>query len=582
MVSFLWAVVAASALGVAWGNPLARRTLQLHEARAAAPSGYTLISSASPDTVLNLRVALVQSNIDGLLDTLYDVSDPESPNYGEYLTKEEVEAYVKPTQDSVEAVNAWLGDNNLTATPVSPSGDWVEVNIPVSKANELLDTDFSVFRHEVTGTQTIRALQYSIPVDLAEHVDLIHPITSFPVQIVNNTAPAFVAAASPHIPAVTRDTSNVTAVCGPYNRSNITVACLQYLYGIPTTTATNPDNGIVVAGYVEQYANANDLKIFLEQYRPDINPSTTFATETIDGGSNLQNVTAGSEGNLDIQYTVGLATGVPVTYLLAGNDTHDGLSGYLDTVNYVLNQASPPPVMTTSYSANEDVISEKLAYNLCNAYAQLGARGVSILFSSGDGGVSGTGYQDCTTFVPTFPNTCPYVTSVGATGADINWADQQGVPFSGGGFSNYFPMPTYQSSAVSAYLKQLGSNDTGLYNASGRGFPDVSGFGVDFATVVGGAYAPTTGTSCSTPMWASVIALLNDELLNVGKPVLGFLNPWLYSKAAGAVTDIVKGNNKQCLESDGSVAGFVATTGWDPVTGLGTPLYDKLRAAAGL
>ncbi|KAH9915488.1 family S53 protease [Fomitopsis serialis] len=562
MVSFLWAVVAASALGVAWGNPLARRTLQLHEARAAAPSGYTLISSASPDTVLNLRVALVQSNIDGLLDTLYDVSDPESPNYGEYLTKEEVEAYVKPTQDSVEAVYAWLGDNNLTATPVSPSGDWVEVNIPVSKANELLDADFSIFRHEATGMQTIRALQYSIPVDLAEHVDLIHPIISFPVQIVNNTAPA--------------------VICGPYTQPNITVACLQYLYGIPTIPATNPDNGIVVAGYLEEYANANDLKIFLERYRPDIDPSTTFATETIDGGSNLQNVTAGSEGNLDIQYTVGLATGVPVTYLLAGNDTHDGLSGFLDTVNYLLNQTSPPPVMTTSYSSNENVISEKLAYNLCNAYAQLGARGVSILFSSGDGGVSGTGYQDCTTFVPTFPNTCPYVTSVGATGADINWADQQGVPFSGGGFSNYFPTPAYQSSAVSAYLKQLGSNDTGLYNASGRGFPDISGFGVLFATVVDGHYNPATGTSCSTPMWASVIALLNDELLNAGKPVLGFLNPWLYSKAAGAVTDIVNGNNKQCLESDGSVAGFVATTGWDPVTGLGTPLYDTLRAAAGL
>jgi len=321
--------------------------------------------------------------------------------------------------------------------------------------------------------------------------------------------------------------------------------------------------------------------MFLEEYRPDMNSSMTFATETVDGSINLQNVTAGSEGILDIQYTVGLATDVPVTYLLAGNDTHDGLSGFLDTVNHALNQTSSPPVMTTSYSCNEDLISEQLAYNLCNAYAQLGAMGVSILFSSGDGGVSGEGTV-CTAFVPTFPNGCPYVTSVGSTGADVNWADEGGVPFSSGGFSNYFPMPAYQSSAVSAYLKQLGSNDTGLYNASGRGFPDISAFGVSFATMVNGAYEPATGTSCSTPMWASVIALLNDELLNAGKPVLGFLNPWLYSKAAGAMKDIVKGDNKACLESDGSVAGFLATTGWDPVTGLGRPLYDKLRAAAGL
>lgn len=53
------------------------------------------------------------------------------------------------------------------------------------------------------------------------------------------------------------------------------------------------------------------------------------------------------------------------------------------------------------------VLSTLPSSKLCNAYAQLGARGVSILFSSGDGGVSGTGFQECTTFVPTFPNTCP-------------------------------------------------------------------------------------------------------------------------------------------------------------------------------
>lgn len=50
-----------------------------------------------------------------------------------------------------------------------------------------------------------------------------------------------------------------------------------------------------------------------------------------------------------------------MTYLLVGNETTDGLNGYLDTVNHVLNETSPRPVMTTSYSSNEDEISEKLA-----------------------------------------------------------------------------------------------------------------------------------------------------------------------------------------------------------------------------
>ena len=62
-----------------------------------------------------------------------------------------------------------------------------------------------------------------------------------------------------------------------------------------------------------------------------------------------------------MQYTVGIATDVPVTYLLVGNETTDGIDGYLDTVNHVLNETSPPSVMTTSYSSNENELSEKLA-----------------------------------------------------------------------------------------------------------------------------------------------------------------------------------------------------------------------------
>ena len=65
-----------------------------------------------------------------------------------------------------------------------------------------------------------------------------------------------------------------------------------------------------------------------------------------------------------MQYTVGIATDVPVTYLLVGNETTDGIDGYLDTVNHVLNETSPPSVMTTSYSSNENELSEKLAVSV--------------------------------------------------------------------------------------------------------------------------------------------------------------------------------------------------------------------------
>jgi tripeptidyl-peptidase-1 len=78
---------------------------------------------------------------------------------------------------------------------------------------------------------------------------------------------------------------------------------------------------------------------------------------------NSQNISkAGSEANLDIQYTVGLATGVPTYFLSVGEKFQDGnLDGVLDTVNFVLGESTIPHVMTTSYGTNEDDLSPALA-----------------------------------------------------------------------------------------------------------------------------------------------------------------------------------------------------------------------------
>ena len=93
----------------------------------------------------------------------------------------------------------------------------------------------------------------------------------------------------------------------------------------------------------------------------------------------------------------------------------------------------------------------------------------------------------------------------------------------------------------------------------------------------GGDEFPVDGTSCSSPTFASVIALLNDRLIAAGKPPLGFLNPFLYSTGASAFNDVTSGSNPGC-----GTDGFPAVAGWDPVTGLGTPDFAKLLAAVGL
>ncbi|THH29754.1 hypothetical protein EUX98_g4430 [Antrodiella citrinella] len=555
-----------SLFGLVMGNPLGRRAMQLHESRSDVPAGFVKGSAASPESVLKLRIALAQNNPAGLTAALLDVSEPTSANFRQHLTKEEVEAFVAPKPETVTAVNQWLSENGLNATKISPTGDWISFEVPVSKASELLNADFETFTHVATGDESIRTLAYSIPADLVGHVELVHPTISFPNP--SGHLPVF------STPAKLPSAGNLTSEAVPSScAKTVTPACVQALYSVPTTPATEKTNTLGVSGFIQQYANQADLKTFLSDYRTDISSSTTFNLQTLDGGSNSQSPSqASDEANLDIQYTVGLATGVPTTFISVGNNFQDGnLEGFLDIVNFLLGESNPPNVLTTSYGQNENTISSTLSNQLCNAYQQLGARGTSILFASGDGGVSGSQSASCSTFVPTFPSGCPFLTSVGATSS----VPETSATFSAGGFSNVFTQPSYQASAVATYLKALGNTNSGKFTTTGRAYPDVAAIGDNVEIVLDGKKTPVSGTSCSSPIFASMISLINDKLVAQGKSPLGFLNPFLYANPS-AFNDITTGDNPGC-----NTNGFPAKAGWDPVTGLGTPNFPALLAAAG-
>ena len=82
-IFFLFSFVA-----YAFAKPIAR-SLRVHESITNLPSGFAPKGPAPPETTLNLRLALVQSNVSGLIDTLMDISDPTSVRYGQHLTKNE-------------------------------------------------------------------------------------------------------------------------------------------------------------------------------------------------------------------------------------------------------------------------------------------------------------------------------------------------------------------------------------------------------------------------------------------------------------------------------------------------------------
>lgn len=216
---------------------------------------------------------------------------------------------------------------------------------------------------------------------------------------------------------------------------------------------------------------------------------------------------------------------------------------------------------------------------------------MTVLYSSGDYGVASNTDQciDPATgdfnngtsgrFVPSFPGGCPYVTSVGATqiapGASVTQPEiaSETVIYSGGGFSNVFSIPSYQESAIAEYYANYAPSYTAeQYNNSQkvRGFPDVSANGAWYVVAVDGEFESVFGTSCSSPVFGSIITLVNEERYNAGKSSVGFINPTLYEHPE-VFNDITQGDNPGC-----GTTGFSAVPGWDPVTGLGTPNYPKL------
>ena len=195
-------------------------------------------------------------------------------------------------------------------------------------------------------------------------------------------------------------------------------------------------------------------------------------------------------------------------------------------------------------------------------------------------GIAGVGgyecHDNCKVFTADFPSSSPYIVSTGATQFEGSAAKgtEVATDWSSGGFSNFFPRPAYQEKAVSQFLGQT-KTPKKFFNQTGRGFPDVSAIGLGFQVMVNGSLMSVGGTSASTPVFASVVSLLNDIRLSNGLPTMGHINPFLYEAfetSKGAFTDILKGHNQYgCCTS-----GFEAMEGWDPITGIGTPVFQVL------
>merc|ERR1712151_198537 len=225
--------------------------------------------------------------------------------------------------------------------------------------------------------------------------------------------------------------------------------------------------------------------------------------------------------------------------------------------------------MGTSYGEDESSWSYPAAQRLNVEFQKAGVRGISLLYAAGDEGANCKGGK----FVPEGPGSSPYVTAVGGTMPAASYPEpgsESAIGLSSGGFSSYWPMPDYQKDAVATYLKKEGLPPASRgYNTSGRAYPDISAQATNFIVIAGLPIPGVSGTSCASPTAAGVFSLLNDLRLQQGKSTLGFLNPFIYANAA-AFNDITGG---------GGGSGWPPKKGWDAVTGVGTPDYQRLAAA---
>ncbi|KAF8265370.1 subtilisin-like protein [Lactarius quietus] len=548
----------------------------------AVPESWEGLGQPPSGTTIDLYVGLKPEHENALIDALYEVSSPKHPKYGKHLSKEQVAGLVAPHPNALELVNSWLGHHGIPASSVSVThggGTLMLRGVSVTQANILLGASYQLYKHVYSSETIVRTVGYALPMVLHEHILTVVPTTTFfPPPRQWQTPQNFSSEAATWLVKSGELGATLSSRRDPVKHT-LSPSFLRSLYRTETYVPAATDrNALGIGGFMNDYPNPDDLAMFMNKYRADA-LDATYNVELVNGGQyNPGEPTL--EAELDIQVAEGIAYPTPVTFYSTGESPSDGpppplgkddrLTAWL---KYLLALRKIPQTISLSYGPDERLATQEYSGYVCDLFAQLGARGVSVLASTSDDGVGKPEYckapDGSIRFYTYFPATCPYVTAVGGT-TDID--PERGAEISGGGFSNYFRRPDFQKDAVPKFLDALGSQYRGFFNPLGRGIPDVAAQIAAFPIFIKGELKFVGGTSGSAPTVAAIFSLLNDYELSKGRDPLGWLNPWLYDSGYEKLWDITTGSNPGC-----GTPGFSAIVGWDPVTGLGTPDFPEMQ-----
>ena len=361
-------------------------------------------TSIQPGQIHELVFVVRQQNMDKLTDVLHDVSNPASPNYGQHMSAEQVYAMtLNPV--ARDAIVNYLHSNGASVTSEILSGDLITATATVSVWEKVLNTKFFTFHQmqpEGEIHQRVGAEMYSIPRELDSHLESVLNVVEMPYH---TSLPTTSRSRSYSLPGNRKGKGGFrtqeTDPPGYLRPQEIrTFYNLNDVYGSAQSTQA-------AVAFGNNYFSPKSLANFQQyvSFQP-LQPALLFGGFVSDSPSDDS-----GEGNLDVQYLIGISPGSPTTFWRNSG-------GFNTFLNEVLNTPNPPLVLSMSYGSQESLTSAGTHKYVTTAAKKLGIIGVTLVVASGDDGAVGTDARSSPPkcdYQPYFPASNPYFTGIGAT-----------------------------------------------------------------------------------------------------------------------------------------------------------------------
>jgi subtilase family serine protease len=509
---------------------------------------------------LRLAIGVPMRDEAGLDNFVAQVSDPASPNYRQFLTREELTARFGPTEQDYEAVKAFARTNGFTITTTHENRLLLDVTAPVTSVEKAFHVTMRTYSHP-TEARDFFAPDAEPTVDAALPVADIVGLSDFgrpkPKRVKHNSTRA-----------VPRDGS------APDGSGNLFGDDFRNAY-VPGTTLTGAGQLVGMVEFDGYFAD--DIRNYAAQAGGG-RTNIVITTILLDGynGKPSTGINGGEgEVELDIEMAMAMAPGLEkIVSFEAGpngnqNDVLNSMLAHSNVLNLCCTWSWYGPNKTTdAIFKSMDAVGQSF----------FSASGDNQAFTTGSNSVNGVDNSS----LANAPSSNPYITQVGGTTLSMsgnsyagevvwNWAEAYGQTQTGssGGISSFYTIPSWQTN-VSGLAARGGSTRF-------RNIPDVAANADNVYEIyndgndVSNAFDFNGGTSCAAPLWAGFMALVNQELASEGGKSAGFVNPTLYSIAAGAnygvcFNDVTSGDNTW----SSSPNLFYAMTNYDLCTGLGS------------